>query len=115
MLSDSIQKIGFSPTLKISAKAQAMIAEGIDVVDLSVGEPDFPAAQVQVECAREGANVPGEFLPEVRERAGEAVQFVHRGVARVAAGVVFFRPAAAGDIKVAQPPALVGEVSEAPG
>ena len=42
MLSDSVQKIGFSPTLKISAKAQAMKAEGIDVVDLSVGEPDFP-------------------------------------------------------------------------
>ena len=42
MLSDRIQKIGFSPTLKISAKARAMKAEGIDVIDLSVGEPDFP-------------------------------------------------------------------------
>jgi aspartate/methionine/tyrosine aminotransferase len=42
MLSDRIQKIGFSPTLKISARATAMKAEGIDVIDLSVGEPDFP-------------------------------------------------------------------------
>ena len=42
MLSDRIQKIGFSPTLKISGKAKAMKAEGIDVIDLSVGEPDFP-------------------------------------------------------------------------
>ena len=42
MLSDRIQKIGFSPTLKISARAAAMKAEGIDVIDLSVGEPDFP-------------------------------------------------------------------------
>lgn len=42
MLSDRIQKIGFSPTLKISAKAGAMRAEGIDVINLSVGEPDFP-------------------------------------------------------------------------
>ncbi|MEE8418296.1 MAG: aminotransferase class I/II-fold pyridoxal phosphate-dependent enzyme, partial [candidate division Zixibacteria bacterium] len=42
MLSDRIQKIGFSPTLKISAKATAMRAEGIDVINLSVGEPDFP-------------------------------------------------------------------------
>lgn len=42
MLSDRIQKIGFSPTLKISAKAAAMRAEGIDVINLSVGEPDFP-------------------------------------------------------------------------
>jgi aspartate/methionine/tyrosine aminotransferase len=37
-----MKRIGFSPTLKISAKAKAMRAEGIDVVDLSVGEPDFP-------------------------------------------------------------------------
>jgi len=42
MLADRIQRIGFSPTLKISAKATAMKAEGIDVIDLSVGEPDFP-------------------------------------------------------------------------
>ena len=37
MLSDRVQRIGFSPTLRISAKAKSMKAEGIDVVDLSVG------------------------------------------------------------------------------
>ncbi|PJA27549.1 MAG: hypothetical protein CO189_06615, partial [candidate division Zixibacteria bacterium CG_4_9_14_3_um_filter_46_8] len=42
MLSERVQRIGFSATLKISAKAKAMKAEGIDVIDLSVGEPDFP-------------------------------------------------------------------------
>ncbi|MBC7361864.1 MAG: pyridoxal phosphate-dependent aminotransferase [Candidatus Aminicenantes bacterium] len=42
MVSERVNKIGASPTLKISAKAKAMKAEGIDVVDLSVGEPDFP-------------------------------------------------------------------------
>jgi len=42
MISDKVNKIGSSPTLKISAKAKAMRAEGIDVVDLSLGEPDFP-------------------------------------------------------------------------
>ena len=41
MISEKASKIGISPTLKISAKAKAMKAEGIDVVDLSVGEPDF--------------------------------------------------------------------------
>jgi len=41
MISEKVQRIGASPTLKISAKAKAMKAEGIDVVDLSVGEPDF--------------------------------------------------------------------------
>ncbi len=42
MLSKRVQRIGLSPTLKISGKAKTMKAEGIDVIDLSVGEPDFP-------------------------------------------------------------------------
>ncbi len=41
-LAERMKRVGFSPTLKISAKAKAMQAEGIDVIDLSVGEPDFP-------------------------------------------------------------------------
>ncbi len=41
MISEKASQIGASPTLKISAKAKAMKAEGIDVVDLSIGEPDF--------------------------------------------------------------------------
>ena len=45
MLSDKANKIGASPTFKIAAKAKAMRAEGIDVVDLSIGEPDFPTPQ----------------------------------------------------------------------
>ncbi len=42
MISEKVNQIGASPTLKITAKARAMKAEGIDIVDLSVGEPDFP-------------------------------------------------------------------------
>lgn len=45
MISEKVQRIGASPTLKISAKAMAMKAEGIDVIDLSVGEPDFPTPE----------------------------------------------------------------------
>ena len=45
MLADRIRGIGFSPTLRLSAKAQSMRAEGIDVIDLSVGEPDFPTPE----------------------------------------------------------------------
>ncbi|MDZ7333133.1 MAG: pyridoxal phosphate-dependent aminotransferase [candidate division KSB1 bacterium] len=41
MIADRIHEIAYSPTLRINAKAQAMRAEGIDVIDLSVGEPDF--------------------------------------------------------------------------
>jgi aspartate/methionine/tyrosine aminotransferase len=41
MVSEKANKIGESPTLKVTAKARAMKAEGIDVIDFSVGEPDF--------------------------------------------------------------------------
>ncbi|MDH7516418.1 MAG: pyridoxal phosphate-dependent aminotransferase [Bacteroidota bacterium] len=42
MIADRISRIGASPTLKVDATAKAMREEGIDVVNLSVGEPDFP-------------------------------------------------------------------------
>jgi aspartate/methionine/tyrosine aminotransferase len=42
MLSERVNRIGLSPTLRISGTAKQMAAEGIDVIDLSVGEPDFP-------------------------------------------------------------------------
>ncbi len=45
MISEIINRIGISPTLKITTKARAMKSEGIDVVDLSVGEPDFPTPE----------------------------------------------------------------------
>jgi len=45
MISEKANQIGISPTLKITTKAKAMKAEGIDVIDLSVGEPDFPTPE----------------------------------------------------------------------
>ncbi len=42
MLSDRVQRIGFSSTLRIAAKAAQMVKEGADVIDFSIGEPDFP-------------------------------------------------------------------------
>lgn len=45
MISEKVNQIGASPTMKISAKAKAMRAEGIDIIDLSVGEPDFPTPE----------------------------------------------------------------------
>ncbi|MBU1187091.1 MAG: aminotransferase class I/II-fold pyridoxal phosphate-dependent enzyme [Acidobacteria bacterium] len=45
MVSNKANQIGESPTFKVTAKAKAMKAEGIDVIDLSVGEPDFPTPE----------------------------------------------------------------------
>ena len=44
-LADRLQRIGESATLRISAKAKQLKAEGVDVVDLSIGEPDFPTPE----------------------------------------------------------------------
>lgn len=41
-VSKRLEKIGESPTMKVSAKAKEMRAAGHDVVNLSMGEPDFP-------------------------------------------------------------------------
>lgn len=42
MLAQRTNRVKPSPTLAVSGKAKTMKAEGIDVVDFSVGEPDFP-------------------------------------------------------------------------
>lgn len=35
-------RIGVSPTMKVAAEAMKLKAQGVDVVDLGAGEPDFP-------------------------------------------------------------------------
>lgn len=40
-----IDKVGVSPTMRVAGEAKAMKARGEDVIDLSVGEPDFPTPQ----------------------------------------------------------------------
>ena len=42
MLSDRTKRIGVSPTMKVAADALKLKAQGVDVVDLGAGEPDFP-------------------------------------------------------------------------
>jgi aspartate/methionine/tyrosine aminotransferase len=45
MISKKAAGIDESRTIKIFAKARAMKAEGIDVIDMSAGEPDFPTPE----------------------------------------------------------------------
>lgn len=51
-ISKRINKIGASPTMKIAAEAKQMQSRGENVVDLSVGEPDFPTPQNVKEAAK---------------------------------------------------------------
>ncbi len=42
MLSELVNKITVSPTMRVAAEAKKMKSEGFNIIDLSVGEPDFP-------------------------------------------------------------------------
>jgi aspartate aminotransferase len=42
MLAERTKRIGVSPTMKVAAEAMKLKAQGVDVVDLGAGEPDFP-------------------------------------------------------------------------
>jgi len=50
--SDRVQRVEPSATLAIGNKANELEASGVDVVDLSVGEPDFPTPDNVVEAAK---------------------------------------------------------------
>lgn len=43
--------------MKIAARAKMMLAEGIDIVDLSVGEPDFPTPDNIKEAAKKAIDI----------------------------------------------------------
>jgi aspartate aminotransferase len=45
MLTARARRIAVSPTMKVAAEAMALKAQGVDVVDLGAGEPDFPTPQ----------------------------------------------------------------------
>jgi aspartate aminotransferase len=42
MLAERTWRIGASPTLKVAAEAERLRRQGVDIVDLGAGEPDFP-------------------------------------------------------------------------
>ena len=56
MLSNRVQKVKPSATLTISAKAMELRANGIDVISLSAGEPDFDTPEHIKEAAIEAIN-----------------------------------------------------------
>jgi aspartate aminotransferase len=52
-LAERVGKIKPSPTMAMAAQAKAMAARGIDVVDFSLGEPDFDTPDLAKEAAIE--------------------------------------------------------------
>ena len=74
---DRVERVSPSATLAISNKASALEAEGVDVVDLSVGEPDFDtpqnikdAAEQALEDGKTGYTT-SQGIPELRAAIAE--------------------------------------------
>ncbi len=52
MLAERVNRIEHSPTLRIAALAKRMTADGLDVLDFSVGQPDFPTPEAAKEAGK---------------------------------------------------------------
>lgn len=77
-LSARSSRIGESATLRVTRRAAELRAQGVRVVDLGAGEPDFPSPPCAVEAARralaEGFTryTPGSGLPELRAAVADS-------------------------------------------
>ena len=76
-LSARVLSANESQTLAINAKAKAMKAQGMDIVSLSTGEPDFPTPKVVKDAAIQAINenftyyTEGNGIPELRKAISE--------------------------------------------
>ena len=70
---DRVTRVEPSATIAISNLASELEADGVDVVDLSVGEPDFPTPQNVVEAGKQAIDdghtgyAPSNGIPQLRE------------------------------------------------
>jgi aspartate/methionine/tyrosine aminotransferase len=80
MISKRISSIGASETLRISAKAKELAGQGIDVIDLSVGEPDFPTPENVKQAGKRAIDenvtryTPSPGLPDLRKAIAEKLK-----------------------------------------
>ncbi|WP_440991321.1 pyridoxal phosphate-dependent aminotransferase [Haloarchaeobius baliensis] len=74
---ERVTRVEPSATLAISDAASALEAEGVDVVDLSVGEPDFPTPENVVQAAKDAMDAghtgyaPSNGIPELKAAIAE--------------------------------------------
>ena len=73
-LAERMSRLGTETAFEVLAKARRLEAEGVDVVHLEIGEPDFDTPSNIIEAARRALSEgfthygPSPGLPEVRER-----------------------------------------------
>jgi len=79
-LAARVSRIAPSPTLAMAAKAKSMVAQGVDVVDFSAGEPDFdtpePVKAAAEDAIRSGFTkyTPSSGIDELRGAIADKLQ-----------------------------------------
>lgn len=70
-----------SATVKVSNTAKAMIRKGIDVINLGIGEPDFPTPKIIADAAIDAIQsgktsfyTPASGLPQLKEAIAERIK-----------------------------------------
>lgn len=87
-----IQRVEPSATIAISNLASELEADGVDVVDLSVGEPDFPTPEPIVDAAKDAMDAghtgyaPSNGIPELRSAIADSL--ADRGLSYAAENVM---------------------------
>ena len=79
-LSDRINKLSESQTLAMSRRSRELKAEGRDIINLSIGEPDFPTPDFVVDAAKKAMDegytkyTPVSGFQDLREAISEKFQ-----------------------------------------
>src|SRR5687767_527397 len=73
MLASRMSRVAPSPTLRVTAEADRLRQQGVDLVDLGAGEPDFPTPEHIKAAAHDALNrdftryTPSAGIRELRE------------------------------------------------
>ncbi|MQA88790.1 MAG: aminotransferase class I/II-fold pyridoxal phosphate-dependent enzyme [Gemmatimonas sp.] len=93
-LSSNVAALQPSATMAISTRAKELIAEGKDVVDLCVGEPDFPTpgfiSEAGIQAIRDGKTryTPAAGIPQLKAAIAADIQRLSAGSIEADAGGV---------------------------
>ena len=85
MIAERVRRLGLSPTLRVSAMAKEMRAAGVDVLDFSAGQSDFPTPPEVCEAGKQAIDdgqtryTANEGILELRQAVSESIQ-AHHGI-----------------------------------
>ena len=79
-LAASLSRLGTESAFEILARAQALAAQGKDIINLGIGQPDFKTpkhiVEAGIQALRDGHHgyTPANGLPQVREAVAADLQ-----------------------------------------